>query len=256
MRGRVWRVYGARVNQKILMMDEQTEIHEPVKAKLEYEGFDVVTASDPDDALKGISAERPDLVILGIHLPVIQELEMCRRLRREAGMPHLPILLLSRKGDPVDLVVAAENGFDDFITSPLDLPELVVRVKVLLKRAAQNRPPRILKAGAVELDRDLYQATVDSEPINLTTKEFELLGVLMEAEGRVVRREVLLEQVWSYEMDAGVESRTLDVHVRSLRKKLGREGARIVTVRSVGYRISLSPDWIRFGSTASTTSKS
>jgi DNA-binding response OmpR family regulator len=236
-------------------MEEQEDVREPVQGRLEYEGFTVVSAPDLDAAQNVIAAERPDLVILGVHLPVIEELEICRRLRREAGMPHLPILLLSGRGDPVDLVVAAENGFNDFITRPFELPELVVRVKVLLKRAAQNRPPQILKAGSVELDRDLYQVTVDSEPIGLTTKEFELLSVLMEAEGRVVRREVLLEQVWSYEMDAGVESRTLDVHIRSLRKKLGREGARIVTVRSVGYRISLSPDWIRFGSEASSSKR-
>jgi len=174
-------------------------------------------------------------------------LEVCRRIRREAGAPQLPILVLSGKGEPVEMMLVSEDGADDFLTTPYDPPELIIRVKSLLRRAASRRPPESLKAGAIEVDRERYLVSVAGKPVSLTSKEFELLSVLLLAEGRVVRRDVLFEQVWSYERHSGVESRTLDVHVRSLRRKLGQEGGRIVTVRSVGYRLSLAPEWVNYG---------
>jgi two-component system alkaline phosphatase synthesis response regulator PhoP len=235
------------LSPKILMVEDQEDRRTPLSSRLEYEGFEVVAVPGGRAALRAASIERPDLVILDLHLPMLEELEVCRGLRREADAPQLPILILSVKGEPVEMMLSSDGGADDFVTLPYDLSELIIRVKSLLRRAATNRPAGTLKAGAIELDRDRYLVSVGGGSIKLTSKEFDLLSVLMKAEGRVVRREVLLEQVWSYERDAGVESRTLDVHVRSLRRKLGREGTRIVTVRSVGYRMSVSPDWIKFG---------
>jgi len=241
------------MGRKILMVEDQEESRAPLSSRLEYEGFEVVAAPGGQAALKAASIERPDLVILDLHLPMPEELEVCRGLRREAEAPQLPILILSAKGEPVEMMLSSDGGADDFVTLPYDPLELIIRVKSLLRRAATTRPAGTLKAGAIELDRDRYLVSVGGGSIKLTSKEFELLSVLMKAEGRVVRREVLLEQVWSYEREARIESRTLDVHVRSLRRKLGREGRRIVTIRSVGYRMSLSPDWIKFGEEAPAT---
>jgi len=235
------------LGHKILVVEERLDLRAALTSRLEYEGFEVVAAPDGEMALKAVSAERPDLVILDSDLPMPARLEVCRGIRREAKAPQISILVLSGKGEPVEMMLAAEDGADDFVTLPYDPPELIVRVKSLLRRAESRRSPETLTAGAIELDRERYLVSVGTKPINLTSKEFELLSVLMQAEGRVMRREALLEQVWSYERHSGVESRTLDVHVRSLRRKLGHEGARIVTVRSVGYRLSLAHEWIKYG---------
>jgi len=230
------------------MVEEGGESRADLRSRLEYEGFEVVAVDAREAAISAASSAPPDLVILDLRPPAPAALEFCRSIRTRADAPDLAILVVSGRGEPVESLLASEDGADDFISVPFEASELIVRAKSLLRRAVRKRSPETLRAGTIELDRERYLASVGNRPLRLTSKEFELLRVLMQAEGRVLRREVLLEQVWGYDRDSGIESRTLDVHIRGLRRKLGREGRRIVTLRGVGYRLSLVAEWIKFGS--------
>jgi two-component system alkaline phosphatase synthesis response regulator PhoP len=152
-------------------------------------------------------------------------------------------VLLGQSEEQAQKAFALEHGADDLIVRPYNPRELVARVRTLLRIAARGPDTGKLAVGVIELDRERFTARVDGRLVELTWKEFELLRVLIEAQGRVVRREVLMGQVWGYNI--GVESRTLDVHVRRLRKKLGDEGQRILTLRGVGYRLDTSPELVQ-----------
>jgi DNA-binding response OmpR family regulator len=161
---------------------------------------------------------------------------VCRRLRADATAATVPIIMLTAKADEVDRVVGLELGADDYVAKPFSPKELVARVRAVLRRARPIEGGRPLAAGGILLDVARHQVTVAGAPLALTPKEFELLQALMESAGRVLSREHLLNRVWGYARADAIESRTVDVHVRRLRAKLGEAGARIATVKTIGYR--------------------
>lgn len=223
---------------KILVVDDEKDITALVAYHLEREGFRVLQAYDGLQALELVKREHPNLLILDLMLPVMSGLDVCRRLRKEPETARLPILMLTAKAEETDKVLGLELGADDYLTKPFGPRELVARVKALIRRSEEAPAEEVVKAGALEIDLGRYTVSVRKRPVELTAKEFDLLKALILANGRALTRDFLLDRVWGYQQASEIESRTVDVHVRRLREKLGPEAKRIVTVKSVGYRFA------------------
>jgi phosphate regulon transcriptional regulator PhoB len=224
---------------KVLVVDDEKDILDLVRHHLEKEGFRCLQASDGGAALRLARETRPDLLILDLMLPGLDGLEVCRRLRREAHTAGLPIIMLTAKAEEVDRVVGLEVGADDYIVKPFSPRELVARVKAILRRTQEPAAPRTIRVGDLEINEGGHQVTIRGKAVDLTAKEFGLLSALVRANGRVLNREQLLDTVWGYAGAAEIESRTVDVHVRRVREKLGPEARRILTVKGVGYRFDM-----------------
>jgi two-component system phosphate regulon response regulator PhoB len=218
----------------VLVVEDEPDIRSLITHHLERDGFRCRTAASGAEALDAARAAMPDLVVLDLMLPGMDGLEVCRRLRAGSTVPS--IIMLTAKADEVDRVVGLELGADDYVVKPFSPKELVARVRAVLRRGRPAEAARVLAGGGVALDLARHQLTVAGVPVALTPKEFELLHTLMESAGRVLSREHLLNRVWGYARADEIESRTVDVHVRRLRAKLGEAGARITTVKTVGYR--------------------
>jgi two-component system, OmpR family, phosphate regulon response regulator PhoB len=218
----------------VLVVEDEPDIRSLITHHLERDGFRCRTAASGAEALDAARAAMPDLVVLDLMLPGMDGLEVCRRLRAGSTVPS--IIMLTAKADEVDRVVGLELGADDYVVKPFSPKELVARVRAVLRRGRPAEAARVLAGGGVALDLARHQVTVAGVPVALTPKEFELLHTLMESAGRVLSREHLLNRVWGYARADEIESRTVDVHVRRLRAKLGEAGARITTVKTVGYR--------------------
>ena len=223
-------------NETILIIEDDKNILELVKYNLEEEGFRVRTATKGNTGLEMALKERPALVILDLMLPEMNGLEICKILRQNEKTRMTPIIMLTAKGTESDKVVGLELGADDYVTKPFSPRELMARIKSALRRFREKPVEEILKAGTIELDTKKHELRLKGKPVAITAKEFELLGVLMNSKGRVLTREVLLAKVWGYEDFVNIETRTVDMHIGQLRKKMGKEAERIVTVQSVGYR--------------------
>lgn len=221
---------------KVLVVDDEKDITALVAYHLEREGFHVLQAHDGLQALELIKRELPSLLVLDLMLPHLSGLDLCRRLRKEPETARLPILMLTAKAEEADKVLGLELGGDDYLTKPFGPRELVARVKALIRRSEELQDEDVMKAGSLQVDFRRYTVVIRNRPIELTAKEFDLLKALIFAKGRVLTRDYLLERVWGYERASEIESRTVDVHVRRLREKLGPEAKRIVTVKGVGYR--------------------
>ena len=219
----------------ILAVDDEVHILELISFNLKAAGYHVVTALTGEEALKRCEVERPSLVLLDIMLPGIDGLEVCRRLKGDRMTSNIPIIMLTARGDEVDKILGLELGADDYITMPISVRELAARVKSLLRRVApqQESEPQTLRSGDIMIDITNYEAFKGGEKLSLTLKEFELLKVLVLSRGKVLTRDFLLDRIWGYEYYG--ETRTVDVHIRHLRQKLGEEPY-IETVRGVGYR--------------------
>lgn len=224
---------------KVLVVDDEKDILDLVRHHLEKEGFHCLQASNGGAALRLARESRPDLLILDLMLPGLDGLEVCRRLRRESPTARLPIIMLTAKAEEVDRVVGLEVGADDYIVKPFSPRELVARVKAILRRTQEPAAPHTIRVGDLEINEGGHQITIRGKAVELTAKEFGLLCALVRANGRVLNREQLLETVWGYAEAAEIESRTVDVHVRRVREKLGPEARRIVTVKGVGYRFDV-----------------
>jgi two-component system alkaline phosphatase synthesis response regulator PhoP len=222
---------------KILVVEDMESVVTLLRSLLEREGFHVVTASDGLEALEAARREKPDLMLLDLILPGLDGLEVLRRVRNDPPTADLPVIILSGKEEEQDKVIGLEVGADDYITKPFQANELIARVKSRLRRTTTAEPARVLKVGHLEMHLDRYTVTLEGKPIHLTSKEFSLLRALIMTNGRVLSRDALFESVWGHHKDADLQSRTIDVHIRSLRNKLGPEGRRIFTVRNVGYRL-------------------
>ncbi len=221
--------------QTILIVDDQARIVKLVRDYLERAGFDVLEARDGETALTVARAEQPDLVVLDLMLPGVDGLDVCRRLRRESGVP---IIMLTARVEEADRIVGLELGADDYVTKPFSPRELVARVRATLRRASgEVGPSTILRAGDVELDTAALTATVAGQPVDLTPTEFYLLAALVRQPGRIFSREQLLEAVHGVAFDG--YDRSVDSHVKNIRRKIEpdpRNPRYIYTVYGVGYR--------------------
>ena len=225
--------------QKILVVDDEKAIVEAVQYNLQKAGFRVVTAADGESAIEKCRREEPDLVVLDIMLPKVDGLEVCRILKQDPKFRRMPILMLSVKAHETDKVVGLELGADDYLTKPFSPRELIARVKAVLRRGTEPEQPETFEIGELRIDWGKYLVWVKGKSVELTSKEFGLLKVLIEAKGRVLSREVLLDRVWGYDRALEIETRTVDLHVSQLRKKLRQEGLRVFTVKNAGYRFIL-----------------
>ena len=221
---------------RVLLVEDEPDIRDLVVLHLRRDGYEVSTAESGEAALAQVRQAPPDLVVLDLMLPAMSGLEVCRRLRQDRLTASLPIVMLTAKADEVDRVVGLELGADDYVVKPFSPKELLARVRAVLRRSRPGRGAPPTAFGALTVDSDAHRVTVGGEAVTLTPKEFDLLRALVEAHGRVLSREFLLDRVWGYVRAGEIESRTVDVHVRRLRVKLGAEGRRVLTVKSVGYR--------------------
>jgi phosphate regulon transcriptional regulator PhoB len=224
---------------KVLVIDDEKDIVSLLRYHLEKSGFHCLEGMDGTTALRLVREHHPDLLILDLMLPGMDGLEICRQLRQDAATARLPILMLTAKAEEVDRVVGLEVGADDYVVKPFSPRELVARVRAILRRSQEPAGLSVRRLGELEVDESRHLVTVQGTAVELTAKEFGLLCALMRANGRVLNREQLLEGVWGYADAAEIESRTVDVHIRRLREKLGSEAKRIVTVKGVGYRFDM-----------------
>ncbi len=222
---------------RVLIVEDEPDIRGLLAFHLEREGYQVFKSNNGADALRQVRARPPDLVLLDLMLPEMDGLEVCRRLRQDPATAPLPIVMLTAKGEEVDRVLGLELGADDYIVKPFSPREVVARIRAVLRRSRPPAGAAPIVTGKLLIDVARHSVHVDGVPVVLTPKEFDLLRALAEAGGRVLAREFLLERVWGYATAGELESRTVDVHVRRLRVKLGDEGRRIVTVKGVGYRL-------------------
>ena len=222
---------------EVLVVEDEPDIRNLIVLHLAREGFRCRVATTGEEALRQVKASSPDLVVLDLMLPEMDGREVCRRLRSDAASAALPIIMVTAKADEVDRIVGLELGADDYVSKPFSPKELVARVRAVLRRARSPEPSRALSSGLLTVDAERHVATLAGQSLALTPKEFDLLHVLVESVGRVLSREHLLNRVWGYARADEIESRTVDVHIRRLRAKLGDEGRRIATVKSVGYRL-------------------
>jgi phosphate regulon transcriptional regulator PhoB len=223
----------------VLVVDDEADIRALVVHHLEREGFRCRTATTGTDALRDVRQHRPDLVVLDLMLPGIDGLEVCRRLRGDTATTAVPIIMLTAKAEEVDRIVGLEVGADDYVVKPFSPKELVARVRAVLRRNRPRAPDEApLAVGGITLDVSRHRVEVSGHPVVLAPREFALLQTLLESPGRVLSREQLLERAWGYARADEIESRTVDVHVRRLRAKLGEAGRHIVTIKGVGYQLA------------------
>jgi DNA-binding response OmpR family regulator len=224
--------------KRILVIEDETDIREMLSLRLKKEKFDVSEASEGMTGLKKALEEQPDLVLLDLMLPFTSGLDILRKLRANRKVAQMPIIIVSAKGDESDVVVGLELGADDYVTKPFNMSVLIARINALLRRfQASEASPKIVNVGNVEIDTDRFLVTVSGDPIALTRTEFGILYALATANGRVLSRNQLIDEAIG--SDAMVTDRTIDVHVTSLRSKLGEARELVETVRGVGYRLSV-----------------
>jgi two-component system, OmpR family, phosphate regulon response regulator PhoB len=221
----------------ILVIEDETALVEMLRYNLEKEGFKVSAATDGEEALTAVDEHRPDLLILDWMLPLVSGLEICRQLRRKPDTRELPIIMLTARGEEADRVRGLEVGADDYVAKPFSPSELVARVRAVLRRAKPSTAADLLTYAGVVMDLSSHRVLRDGRSVHLGPTEFRLLRFLMERPGRVYSREQLLDAVWGREIY--VEARTVDVHIRRLRKALnGPNDTDIIrTVRSAGYAL-------------------
>jgi DNA-binding response OmpR family regulator len=224
---------------RVLIVEDDPVILKGLAESLTFEGYEVLTAEDGKAGYQACETHKPDILLLDVMLPKISGLDLCRRLRQE-GMQK-PILMLTARSSETDRVVGLDLGADDYVTKPFSLPELMARVRALLRRSQiQSSTPDYLRFGDVEIDFRAYEATRRGNVVQLTRKEFEILRLLGARVGNVVTREQLLNEVWGY--DSYPATRTVDNHIATLRAKLEEDPAEpdyIRTVHGIGYKLDL-----------------
>ncbi len=224
------------MGRTILVIDDEPELVKLLDYNLTKAGYLVLSAKDGENGLNTARKHSPDAIILDVMMPGLDGWEVCKRLRTDPSTSALPILMLTAKAEEGDRVLGLELGADDYVTKPFGVRELLARVKALLRRSEITpSSPEVVKAGKIVIDSSRRTVTVAGKPVALTATEFNLLKSLAEKEGRVISREDLLSLARGDEV--AVMDRTVDVHVAALRKKLGKQGDMIETVRGVGYRM-------------------
>jgi DNA-binding response OmpR family regulator len=222
---------------RILVVDDEETLANSLSFALRREGYEVQTAADGQTALRLFAEKPPDLVLLDVMLPVVDGIEVCRRMRAGSGVP---IIMLTAKDSEVDTIIGLEMGADDYVTKPFSLRELLARVRAVLRRAEiRARPPDLLEqliAGDIEIHQNRRQVIVRGQLVELSPKEYQLLRLFVQRRGQALTREFLIQEVWGEDFMGDLK--TLDVHIRWLRGKIEEnpsEPQRILTVRGVGY---------------------
>ncbi len=227
--------------RRALVVEDDPDIVELLVHYLKDEGFAVDATDDGRKAVERLRVEAYHLVVLDLQLPGLDGLSLCAEIRRDRKTKDIPVVMLTARGDEADRIVGLEMGADDYVVKPFSPKELVARVRALfrrLERRPEDETPLVL--GGLEVDRLRHVVRYEGQPVHLTAKEFALLVALLEARGRVLSRQTLLEDVWGYSYAEG--TRTVDVHVRRLREKILALAPAIVTVKSLGYRLARDGD--------------
>ncbi|HET6203202.1 MAG TPA: response regulator transcription factor [Planctomycetota bacterium] len=228
---------------RILVVDDEPDVLELLRHHLARDRYEVATAADGETALKEARRKVPDLVVLDLMLPGIDGLEVCRRLRSDPATSSIPIVMLTAKAEETDAVVGLAHGADDYVRKPFGVKELVARIAARLRHAgaqAAEEGKKVLRWGDLVVDSIKHEVTLRDEPIRLTMTEFKLLRHLVRNAGRAYTRNELLDAVIG--QDAIVVDRNVDVHVASLRKKLGPYGRHLLTLRGLGYKFREGPE--------------
>jgi DNA-binding response OmpR family regulator len=222
--------------QKILIVEDEPDLAEVLEYNLRREGFAVAIENRGDLALAAIRQQPPDLLLLDLMLPGLGGTELLKILQRDRVLQRVPVVILTAKSEEVDRIVGLELGADDYVTKPFSPREVVLRVKAVLRRreSEDSAATGAIVVGRLRLDSDAHRLEIGGKDVVLTATEFRLLQLLVERRGRVQTRTRLLADAWGYAED--VDSRTVDTHIRRLRRKLGSEATRIETVIGVGYR--------------------
>jgi two-component system phosphate regulon response regulator PhoB len=221
---------------KVLIVEDDNDVAEMLRFHFDKAGgFIVSAATDGATALRLARDEVPDVIILDLMLPKMSGLEICRSLKATPATANIAILMLTAKAEEIDRIVGLELGADDYVTKPFSPREVVLRTRAIVRRGPGEAAEEKVIAGAIVIDISRHEVTVARKAVRLTSVEFKLLAMLMQRRGRVQSRDGLLSEVWGYA--TSIDTRTVDTHVRRLRKKLGKAGDTIETVRGFGYRI-------------------
>lgn len=219
----------------IYCVEDDNNIRELVIYTLETTGLKARGFAEGSSFMEALAFETPELILLDIMLPGEDGLELLRRLKSSSKTREIPVIMVTAKGAEYDKVIGLDSGADDYVTKPFGMMELVSRIKAVLRRSGRTPEKADLEVAGVRMNIRKHEVTVDGQKVTLTLKEFELLERLMRNQNIVLTRDQLLEDIWGYDFDG--ETRTVDVHVRTLRQKLGEKGNMIETVRGVGYRV-------------------
>lgn len=219
----------------IYIVEDDTNIREIESFALKNSGYQIQDFENARDFYRAVKDKKPDLVLLDIMLPDEDGMEILQKLRRNPETKRLPVIMVTAKATELDRVKGLDSGADDYIIKPFGVMELISRVKALLRRSMGEVQEKILKVEEILLDDERHQVFVSDQPCELTYKEYELLRLLMQNRGIVLSRDVIMDRIW--DMNCDVESRTLDVHLKTLRAKLGESAYHIKTIRNVGYRM-------------------
>ena len=227
-------------NEKILVVDDEEHIAELISYNLASNGYKVIIANNGNDAVKLAVEEKPNLILLDLMIPGKDGYDVCKDIRSNSEIRNTPIIMLTAKSEELDKILGLELGADDYITKPFSVRELLARVKAVLRRFSISEPENnILVFGNLTADFDKREILVNDKKLDLTLKEFELLEILIRNKGKILTRDTLLDKIWGYEYIG--ETRTVDVHIRYLRKKIELDDKNpklIETIRGVGYRFN------------------
>jgi two-component system phosphate regulon response regulator PhoB len=225
---------------RILVVEDEKDLQDVLSYNLRQAGHDPVVVGGGHEALLRIAGEPPDLVLLDLMLPDMSGTDVCRALKGDPATRHIPVVMLTAKGEEIDRVVGFELGADDYVAKPYSMRELTLRLQAILRRRAPVvEAAGLTTFGRLRIDREGHRVWVDADEVALTALELRLLCTLYDRRGRVQSRAVLLDEVWR--MSSDVNTRTVDTHVKRLREKLGAAGAYLETVRGVGYRFTGGP---------------
>jgi two-component system alkaline phosphatase synthesis response regulator PhoP len=229
---------------KVFIAGHNLNLNQRMEPVLNQEGYAVTYVHDGERLLQLLEEDQPALIVLDRIIPPMGGISLCRKIRTMPELAETPIIMLSTNEAISDRILGLDAGADDYLISPFDMDELLARIKSLQRRQV-GKVPRILRAGSIEMDLDRWAVTVNGAPVNLTIKEARLLQELMEAKGRVLTRDTLLQRVWGHDKELDINTRTVDVHIGRLRSKIDPSGGYIITVRNIGYRIDIALDWIK-----------
>lgn len=224
------------MNEKVMIVDDEQNILELLEYNLKKEGFDVIRADTGEKAAALLEKTKPDIILLDKMLPGIDGLDLLKKIRANSNFSDIPVIMVTAKSEEIDKIIGLELGADDYVTKPFSVRELVARVRANLRRVSrpENTVSSVQFYKDLKVDANNYKAYLKDEELKLTLKEFELLNLLLENKEQVLTRDTILNRVWGYEYIG--ETRTVDVHITNIRRKIGEYGDNIETVRGIGYR--------------------